>query len=190
MKNRSTTTINAILKWFMILPMVALFMAIVPSCKGKVKPSEDATEVITPLAGNIDSMALRGQTIPADAPPPPPPPPPLPFNVTNGDTVWFRVDELPVFPGGSDAMTNFLGKNIEYPEAAKKKKITGRVVVGFILTKECRITDVKIIRSIDPDCDMEALRVVNLLPQFEKPAFVNGRPVAYHFVQPVHYELK
>jgi TonB family protein len=167
MKNRSTTSINTILKWLAILPLIAVFITMVSSCNGKVKPSENST-------GEISS----------------PPPPPLPYNVTNGDTVWFRVDEFPVFPGGSGALSNFLGKNMTYPETAKKKKIQGRVVVGFVLTKECKITNAKIVTGIDPDCDIEALRVVNSLPQFEKPAFVNGRPVSYHFTLPVHYTLQ
>ncbi len=89
MKNRSTKSINAILKWLTILPLVAVLIAVVPSCKGKAKPSEDSTAEISS-----------------------PPPSPLPYNVTDGDTVWFRVDELPVFPGGSGALSNFLGKNM------------------------------------------------------------------------------
>ncbi|MCX6334468.1 MAG: energy transducer TonB [Bacteroidia bacterium] len=159
-------SVNAILKWLTILPMIAIVIAVVPSCKGKTKPAEIAIEEITS------------------------PPSPLPYNVTNGDTIWFRVDCFPVFPGGSEALSNFLGKNMSYPESAKKKKIQGRVVVGFILTKDCKVVDAKIVTGIDPDCDNEALRVVNSLPQFEKPAYVKGRPVAYHFTLPVHYTLK
>lgn len=167
MKTRRTKSINAILKWLAILPLTAALIAVVPSCKGKAKPSENSTVEISS-----------------------PPPSPLPYNVTDGDTIWFRVEELPVFPGGSGALSNFLGKNMTYPEAAKKKKIQGRVVVGFVLTKECKITNAKIVTGIDTDCDNEALRVVNSLPQFEKPAQVNGRPVSYHFTLPVHYTLK
>jgi TonB family protein len=140
---------------------------VVSSCKGKAKPSENSI---------VDISSA--------------PPSPLPYNVINGDTVWFRVDEFPVFPGGSGAMSEFLGKNMTYPEAAKKKKIQGRVVVGFVLTKECKITNAKIVTGIDPDCDNEALRVVNSLPQFIKPAQVDGRSVSYHFTLPVHFTLK
>ena len=95
-----------------------------------------------------------------------------------------------LFPGGSDALSLCIEKAFTYPESAKKKKIQGRVVVGFVLTKDCKLTDVRIVAGIDPDCDNEAMRVVNSLPKFEKPAFVDGRPVAYHFTLPVHYVLK
>jgi protein TonB len=142
------------------------------SCKGKNSPGEVIVK---------ENITLRDDT---------PPQQPLPFNIINGDTVWFRVDKFPVFPGGKEALSNYIGSTFVYPETARKKKIQGRVVVGFILTKECNITDVKIITGIDPDCDKEALRVVKSLPMFEQPASVNGRPVSFHFTLPVHYTLQ
>jgi len=187
MKTKRTSLMNVIFRWLAILPLGAIVLAVVPSCKGKTSPSESTSKEIA--MKNSDSMVVRGQQITDDAPPPPPPPPPLPYNITNGDTVWFRVDEFPVYPGSSTAMYKFINQTITYPEASKKKKIQGRVVVGFILTKECKVTDARIITGIAPDCDQEALRVVNSLPQFEKPALVKGRPVAYHFTLPVHYTL-
>ena len=190
MKTGIVSTIKPILKWLLIIPSVAIILAAIPSCKGKAKPSENSTEKAKILAGDNDSLVLRGQPLPSDAPHPPPPPPPLPYNINNGDTVWFRVDELPLFPGGEDALSLCMDKTFKYPESALKKKIQGRVVVGFVLTTDCRITDAKIVTGIDPDCDNEALRVINSLPKFEKPAYVDGRPVAYHFTIPVHYVLK
>lgn len=190
MKSGKGSIIKFYLKWLLIIPFAAIIIAAIPSCKGKVKPSEDSTENAKILVGDNDSLVLRGQSVPSDAPPPPPPPPPLPYNIKDGDTVWFRVDELPVFPGGDDALSMCIEKTFTYPEIAVKKKIQGRVVVGFVLTKDCKITDAKIVTGIDPDCDNEALRVVNSLPKFDKPAFVDGRPVAYHFTLPVHYVLK
>lgn len=163
MKTGKGPTIKLNLKWLLIIPLAAIILVAIPSCKGKAKPSENL---------------------------PPIPPPPLPYNIKNGDTVWYRVDELPLFPGGDDAMFLCIEKTFTYPESAVKKKIQGRVVVGFVLTTDCRITDAKIVTGIDPDCDKEALRVVNSLPKFEKPAFVDNRPVAYHFTIPVHYVLK
>jgi TonB family protein len=171
MKKRTFSTINLILKWLAIIPIAAIIFTVIPSCKGKAKPSAASSEDST-------------------TPPPPPPPSPLPYNINNGDTVWFRVDELPTFPGGSLALSDCIAKSFTYPEPAKKKNIQGRVVVGFVLTKECKIVDVKIVTGIDPDCDKEAIRVVTSLPQFEKPAFVKGKPVAYHFTLPVHYTLQ
>jgi len=190
MKTGKAPTIKLNLKWLLIIPLAAIILVAIPSCKGKAKPSENSNEKIKILAGDNDSLILRGQHVPSDAPSPPIPPPPLPYNIKNGDTVWYRVDELPLFPGGDDAMFLCIEKTFTYPESAVKKKIQGRVVVGFVLTTDCRITDAKIVTGIDPDCDKEALRVVNSLPKFEKPAFVDNRPVAYHFTIPVHYVLK
>lgn len=190
MKTGKASTTKLILKWLPILPLAAIILIANPSCKGKIKSSENLTEKVLKLTAENDSLVIRGQKVPADAPPPPAPPPPLPFNIKDVDTVWYRVDELPLFPGGEDALSLFIDKTFTYPESAVKKKIQGRVVVGFVLTKECKITDVKIVTGIDPDCDKEAMRVVNSLPEFEKPAYVKGKPVNYHLTLPVHYVLK
>ena len=190
MKTLAIVQLNSIFRVMAIMTVLTVVIAIFPSCKGKTKPSEKTTEKVMDLAADNDSLVLRGNDIPSDAPQPPPPPSPLPYNIYDGDTVWFRVDELPLFPGGSDALSLYIEKNFTYPESAVKKKIQGRVVVGFVLTIDCRITDAKIVTGIDPDCDNEALRVVNSLPKFEKPAYVDGRPVAYHFTIPVHYVLR
>ena len=168
MRNLAIAQLNSIFRLMAIMTVFTVVIAIVPSCKGKVKPVDPASE-------QLDSTR---------------PPSPLPYNVNNGDTVWFRVDKIPVFSADSLALTDFLARNLVYPEAARKKKITGRVVVTFILTKDCKVVNAKIIKGIDPACDQEALRVIALLPQFEKPAYVNGRPVAYHYTLPVHYELQ
>jgi len=168
MRALTIVQLNSIFRVMAIMTVFTVVIAIVSSCKGKTKP--------------VDGTA--DQLVPA------PPPSLLPYNINDGDTVWFRVDKLPVFSEDSLALEDFLVKNLVYPEAARKRKITGRVVVTFILTKDCKVVNAKIIKSLDPDCDMEALRVVNLLPQFEKPAYVNGRPVAYHSTIPVHYELR
>jgi TonB family protein len=168
MRTLTIVQINSIFRVMAIMTVFTVVIAIFPSCRGKTK-SLDAT---------------ADQFVPA------PPPSLLPYNINDGDTVWFRVDKLPVFSADSLAMEDFLVKNLVYPEAARKREITGRVVVTFILTKDCKVVNAKIIKGLDPDCDNEALRVVNLLPQFEKPAYVNGRPVAYHSTLPVHYELR
>jgi TonB family protein len=190
MKTLAIVQLNSIFRVMAIMTVLTVAIAIFPSCKGNTKPSGKTTEKVMDLPADNDSLVLRGNEVPSDAPQPPPLPSPLPYKIYDGDTIWFRVDKLPVFAGGDDALISFLGKNINYPETAKKKKIQGRVVVGFILTKECKITDAKIVTGINPDCDNEALRVVNSIPQFEEPAQVDGRPVSYHFTIPVHFTLQ
>jgi TonB family protein len=190
MKTLTITHLISIFRSMAIMTVLTVVVAIVPSCIGKTKPTEKETLGAMNPAVDIDSIALRGDPVPSDAPGPPPPPPPLPYKIYDGDTVWFRVDELPIFPGGSDALSSYIEKYFTYPPSAVKKKIQGRVVVGFVLTTDCRVTDARIVTGIDPDCDNEALRVVNSLPKFEKPAFVDGRPVAYHYTLPVHYVLQ
>ena len=186
MKRKKETICN-LLKSVAVMLMAAVIMAGIQSCKNKAGGAKNSN---AESALTKDSTVVYGQSIPQDAPPPPPPPPPLPYNVANGDTVWFRVDALPVYPGGNDALFDQISKTFTYPEPAAKKNIQGRVVVGFVVTKECMITDVKVVTGIDPDCDAEAVRVIKSLQQFEKPAMVRGRPVSYHYTVPVSFKLQ
>jgi TonB family protein len=167
MKTRTKSPVFNCLKWLILLSVAFVIIEGLPSCKKKVKASQGS-------ASQADSNSTRL----------------VPYNIIDNDTVWYRVDELPLFRGGDDSLMSFIARNITYPATAKKKEIQGRVVIGFVLTRECKVKDAKIIREIYPDCDMEALRVVNSLPVFEKPAMVDGKPVAYHFTLPVHFVLK
>jgi protein TonB len=166
MKIRRKKSMNAVFKWLAIMSMIAIVIAIMPSCKGKTKPSESTTDEVAP-----------------------PPPTLEPFNINDGDTIWFRADENPKFAGGDAALSKFFAENIVYPEAAKKNKTEGRVVVTFVVTKEGAIRDAKVIKGVDPELDKEALKLVNSLPAFEKPAMVNGKPVNFHHTLPVIYAL-
>ena len=71
------------------------------------------------------------------------------------------------YPGGKQALLEFLRQNVNYPEHAIKDSIEGRVVVGFVITTDGSITEPKVVRSVHPLLDAEALRVVNLMPKWE-----------------------
>ena len=95
---------------------------------------------------------------------------------------------MPVFPGGDAAMIEFLQKNMVYPENAKKKGITGKVFVGFVVEANGSITDVKVLRGFDKECDAEAVRLVKLMPKW-KPGSDKGKPVRVSFVMPFNFKL-
>jgi TonB family protein len=105
------------------------------------------------------------------------------------DTVLVYVEEMPVFPGGDNALLKFIGENSTYPETSKKNGITGKVVVKFIVEKDCSISDVTVLQSVDPLLDAEAVRVVKKLPRFEKPAKNHGKPVAVWYMVPITFAL-
>ena len=100
------------------------------------------------------------------------------------------VEELPEFPGGgADAMRDWLVHNIKYPAEAVKSGITGIVNVVFVVTKEGKVKDVKVIKSVHPLLDAEAVRVVKSMPDW-KPGSQAGKPVSVQMVVPVSFALR
>ena len=92
------------------------------------------------------------------------------------------------FPGGEEALSQFLKDHIKYPPKAAKKKIQGRVEVAFWIDKSGKVNDVKVVDSVDKDLDKEAVRVCKLLPDFI-PATVNGEPVEVLFKLPIRFKI-
>ena len=102
------------------------------------------------------------------------------------------VDEvdgsMPEYPGGRQAMMSFLSKNTHYPAVCVKDSIQGVVVVQFTVDTTGKVTRAQIVRSVHPELDAEALRVVNSFPAW-KPAMQNGKPVASKYTMPVVFRL-
>ena len=117
---------------------------------------------------------------------PPPPPAPKP-EVSN--KVFDVVEEMPSFPGGQGALMSFLYSNIKYPVVAQENGVQGRVIVGFVVERDGSITDVKVMRSVDPSLDREAQRVVKAMPRW-KPGKQNGSAVRVKYTVPVVFRLQ
>jgi protein TonB len=105
------------------------------------------------------------------------------------DAVFVVVEKSPEFPGGDDSLYTFIGRNIKYPEAAKKNKIEGRVFVTFVIEKDGQVSSAKILRDIGGGCGEEALRVVNSMPKW-KPGTQRGNPVRVQFNLPIMFQLQ
>ena len=98
------------------------------------------------------------------------------------------VEEMPEFPGGMAEAMKFLSKNIKYPSVAQKAKIEGRVIVQFVVEKDGSVSDVKTVRSVSPELDAEAIRVVNMMPKWT-PGKQRGKAVAVKFTMPIMFRL-
>lgn len=98
------------------------------------------------------------------------------------------VEQMPQFPGGQSALMSYLGSNIRYPVMAIENEIEGRVVVRFVVGKDGNISNVQVIKQLDPSCDKEAVRVVKSMPQWVAGR-QNGHPVAVYFTLPVIFKL-
>lgn len=105
------------------------------------------------------------------------------------DHPFITVEDMPVFPGGESAMQKFVADNLKYPESAQKAGVQGRVTVRFIVGKTGDISDVRVIRGIDPECDAEAVRMIQSMPKWT-PGKQNGIAVPVYFTLPIVYRLK
>lgn len=104
-------------------------------------------------------------------------------------TPFVVVEEMPMFPGGDAELLKFIGENTIYPEIAKENNIQGRVIVRFCVTSKGGVSQVSILKGVDPELDAEAIRVVNTLPAF-KPGKQGGKPVPVWYMVPITFTLK
>jgi periplasmic protein TonB len=105
------------------------------------------------------------------------------------DGAYQKVDVMPEFPGGDVALLKFIADSTVYPKEAKVKGIQGKVIARFMVKKDGSVSDVSILKGVNPDLDNEAIRVVKLLPKFS-PGKLNGKNVPVWFMIPITYALK
>lgn len=99
------------------------------------------------------------------------------------------VEEQPVFPGGESALLAFIRTNTRYPQEALEAGVSGKVYIGFIIDKDGKVTNVKLLRGVSPTLDNEAIRVVKSLPDW-LPGRQSGKPVRVSFQVPVSFILQ
>jgi protein TonB len=169
------------LKLIALLPVIFLVLVAITSCAARKKAVSVNTEI---------------------APPPPPPPPPPPTKASeskataatvkeesvDGETPFVVVEEMPVYPGGDEALLKYIAENVKYPEASKNQKIQGRVIVRFCVTTKGGVDLISVLRSVAPDLDTEAIRVVQTLSGF-KPGKQGGKDVPVWYMVPINFAL-
>lgn len=96
---------------------------------------------------------------------------------------------MPEFPGGLEALLNYLSRNIRYPTEARQQGIQGRVYLSFVIEKNGSVSTIEILRGIGGGCDEEAIRVVEKMPNWN-PGKQNGRPVRVIYNLPVRFSLR
>lgn len=109
-------------------------------------------------------------------------------SLKDDEPIFEVVEQMPSFPGGMQAMMQYLGKNIRYPAEAQKSKTQGRVVVSFIVGKTGDVRKVHILRGVDPALDKEAIRVIEAMPKWT-PGRQRGKEVAVRYTVPVVFRL-
>ncbi len=146
-------------------------------------PSEiDNTSIPTPLTEQevTDDMTNEKET---DEQTPP--------NVAEQaeEPIQFRiVEQYPEFPGGMTEYMKWLTRNLRYPDIARSQKIQGKVVVQFIVNQDGTIADAKVVKSVNPHLDREAMRVIRMMPSW-KPGIQDNKPCKTMVAVPIVFKL-
>ena len=102
--------------------------------------------------------------------------------------VYDLVDEMPSFPGGLEELYKWIGSNVQYPAIAIDICIQGTVIVAFIVEPDGSVSNAKLVRSVDPCIDQEALRLVGQMPKWN-PGKRAGVPVRVRYCLPIKFKV-
>jgi protein TonB len=103
--------------------------------------------------------------------------------------VYTYVEQMPVFPGGQEALLKYIAQNIKYPALALRNQVEGKVFIAFVVGPDGQVSDVKVQKGIGAGCDEEAARVIKNLPKFA-PGKQNGRAVSVSYTVPVTFAIR
>ena len=170
MMNKKKSNATGHIKYALfVLPAFALLVAGNISCSQDASQTEDAKEEV------VAPVSPEAKEAPADS--------------TAKEEVFMVAEQMPEFPGGMKELLKFLQDNLKYPENAMKNNVQGRVIVQFVVEKDGTLTEFKVARSVDPDLDAEALRVLQTMPKW-KPGMQRGEVVRVKYTVPVSFKLQ
>lgn len=176
MMNRHSTNPWARLRVLLMLPVVALSVIVASACKQDTKSEMNLkTQDASPSSVYVDIQECEEcETEEADT-----------------SQVFMVIEQQPEFPGGEEAMFEYLRSNLQYPEKCKENKIQGRVLVAFVINKDGKIVEPEVVKSAGPEgveLDVEALRVVSEMPAWT-PGKQMGKAVRVRYTIPVVFKL-
>ena len=171
MKNKQKTNSFAGYKYLLLVPL-AFALVFMNSCKRKTnvqKQVMEGTKVEVKAETGEDTAQIK--------------------NAESTDKAYEVVEQMPTFKGGDAALMKYLSENIKYPETAEKAGEQGRVVVNFIVEKDGAVSNVKVVRSVTPTLDAEAVRVIKAMPKWV-PGKQDGKFVRVKYNVPVSFRLQ
>ena len=107
----------------------------------------------------------------------------------NTENVYEVIEQMPQFPGGEQALLNYLSTNIRYPIIAQENGVQGKVIVRFVVNKSGEVENAVVLKAVDESLDAEALRVVNSLPDWI-PGEQKGEKVSVYYTLPISFKLQ
>ncbi len=140
----------------------------------EIQSSEDTNEAISGPSAPVSGPVMTGPIADVGA--------------TDEDEVFEVVEQMPMFPGGDEALLKYLGKNIKYTRMAQDRGVQGTCVIEFVVNKDGSVVDPVVIRKLDPDLDNNALDVVKKMPKWT-PGLQRGKPVRVKYRLPVAFRL-
>ena len=102
------------------------------------------------------------------------------------EVIFKACEQMPIFSGGQDSLMRYISSNLRYPAQHVETNIQGRVVVRFVVRKDGTISDIEVVRSLDPACDKEAVRIIRQMPKW-KPGKQNEQPVSVYYTLPIRF---
>ena len=109
-------------------------------------------------------------------------------SVKDDDYIAYKVEEKASYVGGKTAFMEYLRKNLTYPQKALDANIQGSVILTFIVNKDGSISDIRVVRSVDPDIDKEAVRLVKGMKNWN-PGKVHNKPVRSKYTLPILFKI-
>ena len=103
--------------------------------------------------------------------------------------VFDVVEQMPEYPGGMQALFEYLQQNVKYPEDAKNQKVEGRVIATFVVETDGSISNVEVVKPAFPSLDAEAVRVLSGMPKWS-PGMQSGKVVRVKYTVPINFNLK
>lgn len=105
------------------------------------------------------------------------------------EKVFDMVEQMPTFPGGQAELMKYISTHMKYPVVAQENGVQGRVICQFVVGRDGKVRDVTVLKTLDPYCDKEAVRVILSMPNWI-PGKQNGQAVAVKYTVPIVFRLQ
>ena len=105
------------------------------------------------------------------------------------EKVFDMVEQMPTFPGGTNELMKYIADHLKYPTIAQENGVEGRVICQFVGSSDGRVRDAKVVKTLDPYCDKEAIRVIMSMPKWI-PGKQNGKAVSVKYTVPIVFRLQ
>ena len=109
--------------------------------------------------------------------------------VEETEEVFFIVEQMPIFPGGDEALRKYLATSVKYPVIAQENGIQGKVTLTFVIERDGSLTNIQVMQSPDRSLADEAVRVLQSSPKWT-PGKQRNSPVRVRYTLPVEFRIQ